>query len=62
MRNDEPAKIIDRLLCLMPDRNYNATDLALRWLIENDHPKLVLSLSTRVEMENFAKAEGLELC
>lgn len=59
MREDEAAKIIDRLLCLLPDRDYNATDLALRWLIEHDHSRLVLSLSTRVEMENFAKVEGL---
>jgi hypothetical protein len=44
---DRAAKIIDRLLILLPSRDYNAVDLALLWLREHDHPGLCLSVATR---------------
>jgi hypothetical protein len=44
---NQAAKIIDRLLILLPTRDYHAVDQALSWLREHDHPGLVLSVATR---------------
>lgn len=47
------ASIIDRLLCLLPDHDYNAVDHALLWLLEHDRLGLRLSIATRDKMETL---------
>ena len=48
---DRAAKIIDRLLDLLPDDGYHAVDDALHWLFEHDHAGLWLSVATRDRAE-----------
>ncbi len=56
---DEAAKIIDRLLGLIPTLDYNAVDLAIAWLREHDHAELWLSVRTRDAMKRIDAKEEL---
>jgi hypothetical protein len=56
IRLGHAAKIIDRLLVLMPDHDCNAVDDALQWLIEHDGPGVWLSDATRDRMNNFGRS------